>query len=336
MSAFLQLARVELSRLLHRRAILVVLAASVLIPVVIGVSITLDTRPPSEAAVADAQAQLERDRNDPAYEEQVQECIDHPEEWGFPADVPAEEIEQQCRENNEPQLEWYLWTQQLDLADERDFGSGIAITLILAIAMMLLGTTFTGHDWASGSVSNQLLFEPRRLRVWFAKALVVTGTAFLVSAAVLTAYWLALDAVAASRDLPSGDALLLDCLQMGWRAAGVAALAALAGLALTMLFRSTVATLGILFGIALAGGLLLGVLGVEGRWNPAFNVAAVISDGTSFDVQVDCPPSQSSDMGDYCSEVQKISFAQGAGYLGATIGATCLASLLWFRRRDVP
>lgn len=336
MSAFLRLVRVELSRLLHRRAILVVLAASVLIPVVIGVSTTIDTRPPSAAALAEAREQVERDRNDPVYEKQIKKCIAHPEEWGVPVDLPADEAEEQCRANNEPQIEWYLWTRQLDLAEERDYGSGIAITLILAIAMMLLGTTFTGHDWASGSVSNQLLFEPRRLRVWFAKAVVVAGTAFLVSAAVLTAYWLVLSAVAGSRDLPSGGALLLNCLQMGWRAAGVAALAALAGLALTMLFRSTVATLGILFGIALAGGLLLGILGFEGKWNPAYNVAAVISDGTTFEARVDCPPSQGADMGDYCTEEQTISFAQGAGYLGVAIGGTCLASLWWFRRRDVP
>ena len=39
--------------------------------------------------------------------------------------------------------------------------------------MLLLGTTFAGHDWNTGSMSNQLLFEPRRERVWLAKALAV-------------------------------------------------------------------------------------------------------------------------------------------------------------------
>ena len=28
--------------------------------------------------------------------------------------------------------------------------------------MLLVGTTFAGHDWNTGSMSNQLLFEPRR------------------------------------------------------------------------------------------------------------------------------------------------------------------------------
>ena len=66
--------------------------------------------------------------------------------------------------------------------------------VVLAILMMLAGTTFAGHDWASGSVSNQLLFEPRRPLVWAAKGAVVTALAGLFAAAVVTAYWLLLGA----------------------------------------------------------------------------------------------------------------------------------------------
>ena len=51
------------------------------------------------------------------------------------------------------------------------------LVILLAILMMLAGTTFAGHDWASGSVSNQLLFEPRRPRVWAAKAARLYATA---------------------------------------------------------------------------------------------------------------------------------------------------------------
>ncbi len=334
MSAFLRLLRVELARLLHRRAGLVLRAGCVGLPTVIGVAIVLDTRPPSDAEVAEAERQMELDRE--SSQELVAECVRVPEEWGVTVDG-AEEIELQCRERMEPQLENYLYSPQLDLASESDYGSGIAISLILAMAMMLLGTTFTGHDWASGSVSNQLLFEPRRSRVWAAKALVVTGVGLLTATAVLTSYWLALGAVAGARDR-LGDGELLDCLQMGWRAAVVVGLAALLGFAITTLFRSTVATLGILFGIALAGGLLLGILGFEGRWNPAYNVSAVIRDGQTYWVEVECTPEQAEEQGGYglCSETRKITLAQGAGYLGTATFGTGLVSLLWFRRRDVP
>lgn len=335
MSAFLRLVRVELSRLLHRRAILLILAAAVVVPLVIAVAVSLDTRPASDAEIADAKAQVQRDIEEGSYQESIDACVESPADWGIDTSLGAEEIEKQCRESNEPQLEWYLYSPELNLAEQRDDGSGLAVALILGIAMMLLGTTFTGHDWSSGSVSNQLLFEPRRVRVWLAKALVVTGSALLVAAAVISAYWLGLNAVASSRDLPSGGGVLLDCLQMGWRAAVVAALAALAGFALTMLFRSTVATLGILFGVALAGGVLLGVLGFEGRWNPALNVAAVITDGTTYYAEAPCPPEEGI-TDSYCTVEKEISFAQGAGFLGTAIVATSAVSLLWFRRRDVP
>lgn len=332
----IRLLRVELSRLLHRRAVLLLVAASIVIPVVIGVATVIDTRPPSAAAVAEAERQVELERNSPGLEEQIRACVERPEEWGY-QDLQPDEAEAQCRKDMEPQLEWYLWARKLDLAEERDFGSASAITLILAIAMLLAGTTFTGHDWASGSVSNQLLFEPRRLRIWCAKAIVVTGAALALSALVFTSYWLALGAVARSRGLLR-PVLLLDCLQMGWRAAAVAAGVALVGFALTMLFRSTVATLGILLAVALAGGTLLGILGFEGPWNPAYNVVAVVNDGTTYYVETDCKPVDggNGEFGDVCGEERPLSLARGATYLG-TIGAVvCGASVLAFRRRDVP
>ncbi|WP_182376660.1 hypothetical protein [Nocardioides sp. WS12] len=342
MSAFLRLARVELRRLLHRRAALVLIAACLIVPVIIGVATVLDTRPPSASDLAQAEEQMEQARNDPSFEENIRQCIADPQGWGgYPDDLTAEEAEKACLADQEPRLDWYLYSPQLDIRSERDNGSGIAITLLLSMAMMLLGTTFTGHDWASGSVSNQLLFEPRRLRVWFAKALVVTGTATLLATVVMSSYWLAIGAVARSRDR-LGDGVLLDCLQMGWRAAGVAGVAALLGFALTMLFRSTVATLGILFGIALAGGILLGVFGIGDRWNPAHNVGAVVADGVQYYAETTCSPKQLEEMGDdfgggvYCTEERTLTFGQGVGFLGTAVVGASLGSLLWFRRRDVP
>lgn len=334
MSAFLRLLRVELSRLLHRRAVLLILASALVVPVVIGIAVTLDTKPPSAEALADAKAQMEAERHDEYYQQMLDDCAKEPSLSGINAEPGSDDAEEQCIEQNEPQLDWFLENTQLDLAEQRDDGSGLAVALILGIGMMLLGTTFTGHDWSSGSVSNQLLFEPRRMRVWWAKAVVVTTVAFAASAVVMSAFWLAMNAVAASRDLPSGGGLLLDCLQMGWRAALVAALAGLLGFAFTMLFRSTVATLGILFGVALAGGVLLSVLGVSERWNPAVNVAAVITDNATYYVEVPCRGDV--EQGSFCSEERRLSMAHGAGFLGTAVVAAGALSLLSFRRRDVP
>ena len=331
MSAFARLVGVELRRLLHRRAVLVLLLIGLAAPVIIGVSQALDTRPPSAAAVAEAEEQLARDRDDPSYQQSLEQCLADPLGAGGIESTDPAEVERLCTEQTQPSLDWYLWYDELDLAVERTEGSGIAVVAILALLMMVLGTTFTGYDWASGSVSNQLLFEPRRARVWAAKAIVVAGVAFVLAALVLTAYWLGLDAVAAARDLPAGGAVLLDCLQMGWRSAVVVAAAALAGFALTMLFRSTVATLGIMFGIALVGGIVLAVVGVSSRYDPLLNVQAVMTDGATYYVDVPC----AQDDGGSCGEPRTLSLAAGAGYTGTAVVGASLLSLLWFRRRDV-
>ncbi len=183
-------------------------------------------------------------------------------------------------------VEWYSSYQPLSLRDQLDVGEGVAVVTVLALLLMLAGTTFIGHDWNSGSMSNQLLFESRRGRIWAAKALVVTLAAFVVAAVVSSAYWLLLWAVARSRDLPSGTGLLVDSLQFGLRGALFAAGAALAGFALTMLFRSTVATIGVLFALSVGAGVLIAVIGLSGSWQPGPNLEAIAKNGTTYWVEI--------------------------------------------------
>ena len=206
--------------------------------------------------------------------------------------------------------------------------------IVLAILMMLVGTTFAGHDWASGSVSNQLLFEPRRPLVWAAKGAVVMGLAGLFAGVVVTAYWLLLGLVARSRDIPIGDGLLLDCLQSGWRGAGLAAAAALAGYALTMLFRSTVAALGVLLAASVAGGIVLAVIGVDSVWNPGLNIAAIILDGSTYWVEGPCPNGEA--FGGTCQVEKTLPLSRALWFLGTGLLLFAAASVASFHRRDVP
>ena len=74
-----------------------------------------------------------------------------------------------------PTYENYLYRSAFDLARSPRRRRRMAAITILAGLMMLVGTTFAGHDWNTGSMSNQLLFEPRRLRVWAAKGLAVAA-----------------------------------------------------------------------------------------------------------------------------------------------------------------
>lgn len=328
-----RLLRVEVTRILCRRAVVVLLAAAILIPAVIGIARVLNTREPSADEIAQAEEMVQGELDSRWAKRELASCRENPDEY-FGGDIPSGDIEQACREWMGLTVDNYLYVERLDLADERDEGSGFAVVVVLAILMMLAGTTFAGHDWASGSVSNQLLFEPRRPLVWTAKATVVTALAGLYAGAVVTAYWLLLGMVARSRDMPIGDGLLLDCLQSGWRGAGVAAGAALAGFALTMLFRSTVAALGVLLAASVAGGIVLAVLGVDSVWNPGLNIGAVILDGMTYWTQAPCPGGSAGE--GFCEVEKTLPLGRAVLFLGTGLVLFTAASVASFHRRDVP
>ncbi|TWG95923.1 hypothetical protein L615_004600000180 [Nocardioides sp. J9] len=329
-----RLLRVELRRYLHRRAVVLLLAGCLAAPVLIGVSTWFDTRPASDAEIASAQAEVERAKADGEYRQAVDDCVANPMDWGITArDENA--VREECRAQNEPQLDWFLYSPELDL-DEQQSQSGVAVASLLAILLLLAGTTFTGHDWNSGSVSNQLLFEPRRPRVWTAKAVVVTGVALVVAAVVMTAYWSGLAAVAEARGVLR-DGQLVDALQMGWRSAGVAATAALLGYALTMLFRSTVATIGVLLGASVAGSLVLLALGFDERWNPGINIAALIDNGATYYSDEACEAAtEDGEYVDYGPCEAEVTFTDASLYTGSFLLLSGVASFASFRRRDVP
>ncbi|HYG94091.1 MAG TPA: hypothetical protein VD859_10940 [Nocardioides sp.] len=324
-----RLLKVELTRLLCRRAVLVLLAVALVAPVVTGVATALNTRPPSDSEVARAERLAERDAERPRTQRMFEKCMDDPERHLGRA---AGDVEAACEEAYLPQPEWYVYWESLDLVAERQEGSGVVLLVVLGIAMMLAGATFAGHDWASGSVSNQLLFEPRRVRVWVAKAVAVTAVPFAVVVVVMTAYWLFLGWLARSRDIAVPEGLLLDCLQAGWRGAAVVAAIALGGYALTMLFRSTVAALGILLALGIAGGMILAVIGIGSIWNPGLNALAVVLDGATYWETAPCGPESP---GSTCEVERTLSLERGSAFTGVLLAVALAASVWSFRRRDV-
>jgi hypothetical protein len=321
-----RLLQVELTRLRWRRAVLALLLLAVVVPSVIGVARVWSTRPVSAAEIARAQASAERD---------IAECVNHPRRYG----VPEDRAEARCEDL---MVGWRTDREELSLAQERNGGPGMGVVAVLTALLLLAGATFMGHDWNSGSVSNQLLFEPRRGRVWTAKATAVTLLALVTAAAVSTAYWTAMWATMRVRDLPTVDGALADSLAYGLRGAAFAAAAALGGYALTMLLRSTVATIGVLFAVSVAGGLFVALLGLSEHWQPHKNVAAIVKNGTTYYVEppdsclVDLQAGRTPAEGSVCDERRHLSAWSGAGYYGTALVVTMGASLVSFRRRDVP
>lgn len=332
-----RLLQVELTRLRWRRAILLLLVLAVAVPAVIFGVTAWDTRPISDADRADAQAQVERDMADPSmgYSRELQRCLDKPRRYGVGAN---QDVDRLCEQRTQPQVEWYLHRDTLRLNEQRRT-SLLVVVALLTVIMLLIGTTFAGHDWASGSMSNQLLFESRRSRIWVAKGLAVLLVGLVASAVVLTAFWTGFWLLAEQRDLEPLSRVVRDGFGTAGRGALFAACAGLGGYAATMLFRSTVATLGVLFAVSIIAPLLIAVIAFSGYplFMPQNNFAAIVKDGVRIQVYDDScqqdPPSR--DQG-YEPCVYDISALDGTLYYGVMLLAAGGLSLVAFRRRDVP
>ena len=201
---------------------------------------------------------------------------------------------------------------------------------VLALAGVVVGATFCGADWASGSLANQLLFVPRRLSVWLAKALAVVVGTTTAAAVILGAFWGSLQVVAWARGLGASSAAWHEILVGSGRGLALVAAVTLGGFALTMLLRSTVATLGLVLAALVAGeGLAAGLpFDRMSQWSPAQNVGAWLSGGLEvFDNSVCSPEAQQ------CTYTLTVLHA--VLYLGAALAVAVLLSLVTFRRRDV-
>jgi len=129
-------------------------------------------------------------------------------------------------------------------------GSGVALLLCAVI----IGSSFLGAEVGAASLSTQLLYEPRRTRVWIAKALAVGLGSAIFTAVVLAVLSLELWGGAAWRGLVEGadtrwvPTLVADAL----RASGAAALAGMFAFGVTGITHRTVG--------AVAGFLAFGMI----------------------------------------------------------------------------
>ncbi len=327
---------VELARLRWRRAVRVLVAAAFVIPLFVFGGTAWSTRPVSEAEIAEATAQAEQEAQQPYVQESIEMCLEDPEMYFGPG-FETEDPEQECIDANTPRAEWYLQRSPLDVPSVvNDLGT--AIPVILAVLMLLAAATYVGADWASGSMSNQLLFEPRRGRVWAAKALVLAIVGAVVGLVVQTLFWVGVRALAASRDIavPGQTWDLVPGIVL--RGTLIVVGAALLGYSLTMLFRSTVVTLGILFGVAVASTIIIAALPLGGdneRYMLHTNVGAVVQDGVDY-YSSESYTCTYEDGVESCDGQRRLSLAGGASYLALILLLPGFAGLATFRRRDVP
>jgi ABC-2 type transport system permease protein len=321
-----RLVRVELSRYRSRRIIALLLLLAAAIAALVAAKSAWDSRPitSQEAATARANAQMKPESGD--VEQELTSCLANPTQYlGTGATV------QDCRDNFTGSVSNYLPRQPLDLRGTLK-GNGLGVALLVAGLLVIAASTFAGSDWGSGSMVTQLLFEPRRARMWAAKGVAVTVASGVAALVVIGGFWLALYLVAVDRGVPHGSGVMSD---VGWhvlRAVVFCMGAALGAFALTMLFRHSVATLSLLFAYSV-GGEILAVLAPfdnVGRWTLGNNVYGWLETQLKyFDPTAPCAR-----IGE-CRGFQHIGHLQAGTYLGVLLVAAVVLSAVVFRRRDV-
>lgn len=319
----MRLLGVELTRLLSRRAVAVILLATVVLAALMVASAAYATRPPDATERAAAEQMLNRQQQ--LNESEYQTCLEDPQDYYGDLAGPAD-----C-EDLRPSLEWFLPRQALSLEREVE-GRGRLLLILLAGVGILVGSTFVGADWASGSLSNQLLFEPRRLRLWTAKAVAVVLGTSLFAALVVAGFWAGLAAVSATRDLSvSPDTWALVARTAG-RGVALVAATTLGGFALTAALRHTVGTLGLLFAYAVVGEGLAASLPFSkmSQWSLSNNTLAWLHDGLEVYDRSLC-----TDVIGTCSSTYVLPLWHSTAYLGALLVLAVVVSVLTFRRRDI-
>ncbi|RNL64281.1 hypothetical protein EFK50_07060 [Nocardioides marmoriginsengisoli] len=317
---------VELTRYRTRRAIVLLVLLAALLAAFVAFQSAWDTRPPTEAEIATAQANADIEATRAGLQEDLAQCLK--DATSGVAGVPGAE---QCREMYAPNTASYLPRDPLSLTGTLK-GNGIGIAILVVGLLIIAGSTFAGADWSSGSMRNQVLFEPRRSRVWAAKATAVTLSSGLVALVVLGGFWLSLTLVAADRDVPHGSGVLED---VGWhllRAVVLAMAAGLGAFALTTVFRGSFATLSVLFTYSVGGEIVFSLLPIDGiaRWSLGNNVFGWLETNLRFyDPTTRCIENGT------CKGAQHISHLDAGLYLLALLLIALSVSWWSFRRRDI-
>ncbi|MFL6158163.1 MAG: hypothetical protein ACJ72D_18885 [Marmoricola sp.] len=320
------LIRVELTRFRSRRAIILLLAVAAFLAAYVAFQSAWDTRPPSATEVGTAQARADADAGRTDIKNDIASCEKDPTQYLGPGTTV-----QECKDTLTSATQSYLPRKPLSLTGTVK-GNGIGITLLVIGLLVIAGSTFAGADWSSGLIRNQLVFEPRRSRLWAAKAAAVGIGSGLAALVVLGGFWLSLYLVAADRGVPHGSDVVGD---VGWhlfRAVLLAIGAGVGAYALTMLFRNSAATLSLLFAYAVGGEILIYLLPFDGvaRWSLGNNVFGLLETRLEF---FD-PTSRCVEVGN-CVRPEHISHVDAGLYLLVVLAVACVTSVVAFRRRDL-
>jgi ABC-type transport system involved in multi-copper enzyme maturation permease subunit len=206
------------------------------------------------------------------YERELARC----EKGRYGDAPPGLTLEQFCADQVRPEY-FQSSDQRFDLFALPDILRGSAFLVV--IGGLLLGASAVGAEWHHGTMTTLLTWEPRRVRVLAAKAIVAAVAVFVIMAVLLTILAGVLALVAATRGNTTdlGDHFLRSVAGVIARIAGCASAGALVGMGVAMLARSTAAAIGIGFAyLGIVEGLIRGLRPGWQRFLLGDNIAVVI------------------------------------------------------------
>ncbi|MEP7060061.1 MAG: hypothetical protein ABI828_04960 [Actinomycetota bacterium] len=155
-------------------------------------------------------------------------------------------------------LRLFLPQNAFDVNDIADLLRGTSVNLI--VIGWLLGASLAGAEWAAGTMTTLLTWEPRRIRVLFAKLFTAIATVLVVTVVLQLVFVGLLWLLAATRGVNLPDPGLWRAIFGSMvRVSAIASLAAVFGMAIAMYTRSVAAAMasGFVY-LAVIEGLIRG------------------------------------------------------------------------------
>lgn len=241
----------ELLRFRSRRLVVVMLVGALVATGVGLVLAAIDSTPPTDAVVAAARAEAR---------EEVAKCL----VADFGDGNFGGSIEDFCRENfGDPTQYMPSHLALIDLPQILE-----AVSSITSILGLVIGASFVAASWQTGTISTIFTWEPRRLR-WFAARILVLLAGVFVMTVVIVLFLsagLAFAAMLRGSTVGVNSEWWTDVLTTSLRVSVAAALSAVIGGAVAAIGRHTAAALGVVFvWTAVLEGL---VRGLRPSWIP--------------------------------------------------------------------
>jgi hypothetical protein len=275
---------------------------------IVGVIAGSVSHPPTEAQLALSQRR---------YEKVLASCVSR---QGFGATIPAgTSVEDYCRSQYSPADFAPNEGLRLDDLDELV----LAAAFIAVLIGLVIGASMVGASWQTGTITTTLTWEPRRIRWFLGRLLVIAVGATLVAGFLLAALAAALALATALRGTTATSTpWLRDTGLTVLRIAAAAGGMAVIGAAVAMIGRHTAAALGAVFVyMAVLESVVRGLRPALGRFLIGDNLTTVVTAHT-LDIQ----------QGDssYLLTPQR-----GAVALGIYVIVLAGAALVVLRARDV-